>query len=99
MYKSPQTYVKNDYAILINGGFDLKNNYLCHWNNLSIMYKLLIEKGYKRENIYVLSSDGTYDSVDSNTVSVYGDEGILFSQGLDLDGDEHKNIDFAVTKV
>jgi hypothetical protein len=45
--RSPQSYViKNDYAILINGGNKIADNFLAHWNNLSMMYKLLVETGH-----------------------------------------------------
>jgi len=48
------------YAVLINGGVDDANNHLRYWNHLSMVYCALTQVyGYKPENIYVHSTDGT----------------------------------------
>lgn len=87
------------YAIIINGGGSApKDNFIRYWNNCSLMYKTLIEKNYSRENIFVLSSDGTSTNVDTNTGADPYDGGSLFSQDLDLDCDGTNDIGYAATK-
>ena len=68
-------YDVNDgkFAILFTGGGTggTVNNF---WTSLSHMYCGLIEHGFKRDNIYVLSADGSNDT-------------LMNPGGLDLDGD------------
>ena len=68
-------YDVNDgkYAVLFTGGGTggTINNF---WTSLSHMYCGLIEHGFKKDNIYVLSADGRNDT-------------LMNPGGLDLDGD------------
>ena len=68
-------YDVNDgkYALLFSGG-GVGEDYNTFWTSLSHMYCGLIEHGFKKENIYVLSADGQNNSITN-------------PGGLDLDGD------------
>ncbi|MCD6192766.1 MAG: caspase family protein [Candidatus Aminicenantes bacterium] len=47
------------YAILIAGGIDEANNHIRYWNDLKVMYRILLANGYKPENITVIYADGS----------------------------------------
>ncbi|MDA3885883.1 MAG: T9SS type A sorting domain-containing protein [Candidatus Delongbacteria bacterium] len=50
----------HNYAVIISGGYNSSENYKRYWNNMSAIYCTLTDVyGYKPENIYVHSSDGT----------------------------------------
>jgi hypothetical protein len=50
----------NNYAVLIDGGYDKYNNHIRYWNDISFMYQTL-NKTYNvpKDHIRVLMSDGT----------------------------------------
>jgi hypothetical protein len=71
-----------NYAVLMNGGYDAGNNHVRYWNDLSNIYITLVDVyNYKDENIIVLCSDGLDPSPDqSNGKNSHPD--------LDGDGDD-----------
>lgn len=78
------------FAVLINGGFNLKSNWPRYWNDVSFMYKTLKQKyGYKDENIYVLFADGLNPAPDNF---------VMKNSDVDLDGDGYPDIDFPATR-
>ncbi|MBR5655420.1 MAG: hypothetical protein IKW98_01865 [Prevotella sp.] len=85
---------EHNYAIIINGGINKYSNHIRYWNDCSYIYSSLINNYYyKKENIFVLMSDGTspeddrllYDGITTD------------SSPLDLDGDGVDDIGFAAT--
>lgn len=81
------------YAVIINGGGEISQNYVRYWNECSAMYMTLIAHGYSRDNIFVAMSDGTDPDVD------YLDENMQpASSPLDLDGDGNDDIQYAATR-
>ena len=66
------------YAVLLNGGDNYNQIYF--WNDISHNYAALIEHGYPKENIFVLSCDG-------NSMSYGG-----ANPSMDLDGDGDTDI-------
>lgn len=53
-------YHSNDgkFALLFSGGEDFGENHSAFWNALCHSYSGLLEKGFRKENIFVLSCDG-----------------------------------------
>ncbi|MCF8360909.1 MAG: C13 family peptidase [Prolixibacteraceae bacterium] len=85
----------NEYAIIINGGGDVDNNWERYWNHISAMYSALVDVyGYSDDHIYVLNSDGTNPANDRHM-----NDGTYMSSPLDLDGDGDTDIQFAATKA
>ena len=55
--------VEGKYAVLFSGGEESGHGDTCFWNALSHSYCGLIENGFKKENIFVLSCNGgTFDN-------------------------------------
>lgn len=74
--------INNDgkYAVLLCGGEVPIDDPINLWNALSHMYCGLLEQGYKKENIYVMSCDG-------DSINPYS------NPSLDLDKDEEHDVD------
>ena len=72
--------VEGKYAVLFSGGEENDVGNPCFWNALSHSYCGLIENGFKKENIFVLSCNG-------NTVDSVGHPTNLFMD-LNQDGTE-----------
>ena len=74
-------YPSNDgkFAVLFTGGETNGDSLKVFWNALSHSYCGLVENGFKKENIFVLSCDGRVGNPASN-------------ETLDLDGDGHDDI-------
>lgn len=74
--------INNDgkYAVLLCGGEVPVDDPINLWNALSHMYCGLLEQGYKKENIYVMSCDG-------DSINPYS------NPSLDLDKDEEHDVD------
>jgi len=92
----------SNYAVLINGGYNVANGSPTYWNDMSAMYKTLKNTyGYTDENIFVLNSDGTDPANDMKVLTDYYDgdyHGHYYaSSALDLDGDSVSDIDYAAT--
>ena len=81
------------YAVIINGGGDVCQNYVRYWNECSAMYQTLTAHGYSSSNIYVAMSDGTNPAIDLKVSSMY-----YMSSPLDLDGDGNDDIQYAATR-
>ena len=72
------------YAIIINGGYDAYHNWNRYWNDCSFIYRTLVNTyGYDRFHIYVLMSDGTSSEEDMHIMN----NTTYISSPLDLDGD------------
>lgn len=83
----------HNYAIIINGGIDKYNNHVRYWNDCSYIYKTLINTyHYKKNNIFVLMSDGTSSGEDRCLGNM-----IFDSSPLDLDEDGYDDIQYAAT--
>ncbi len=55
----------NNYAVLIDGGYDPASNHIRYWNDISFLYQTLTKVyGYPKDHIRVLMSDGTSDGID-----------------------------------
>ncbi len=90
-----QIFPHNNYAVIINGGGNIGNNYITYWNDCSAYYKTLTQLyGYKAENIYVLISDG----LNANNDRTLGN-GAIDSSPWDLDGNGTNDIQYAATKA
>ena len=72
--------IEGKYAVLFTGGEENNGGDTCFWNALSHSYCGLIENGFKKENIFVLSCNG-------NTVDSVGHPTNLFMD-LNQDGTE-----------
>ena len=84
----------HDYAVIINGGGDMYQNYERYWNNCSSIYKLLVEEyGYPKDHIFVIMADGTNSANDRTLIG-----GGYGSSPLDLDGDGTNDINYSATK-
>ncbi|MHB1458435.1 MAG: caspase family protein [Armatimonadota bacterium] len=46
------------YALLIGGGKNQANDYIRYWNDLKMMYQIMLSKGYEPANIRVAYSNG-----------------------------------------
>lgn len=85
----------NEYAIIINGGGDVDNNWERYWNHISAIYSALVDVyGFPDTHIYVLNSDGTNTAVDRHM-----NDGTYMSSPLDLDGDGDNDIQYAATRT
>jgi hypothetical protein len=85
----------NEYAIIINGGGDMYNNWERYWNHISAMYSALVNVyGYPDNHIYVLNTDGTNPADDRHM-----NDNTYMSSPLDLDGDGDNDIQYAATKA
>ncbi len=70
------------YAVLMNGGYDMGNNHIRYWNDLSNIYITLVSVyGFDDENIIVLCSDGLNPAPDQSN-------GQNSDPDLDGDGDD-----------
>jgi hypothetical protein len=70
------------YAVLMSGGYNMSNNHVRYWNDLSNIYITLVDVyGYKDENIIVLCSDGLDPTPDQSN-------GLNSHPDLDGDGDD-----------
>jgi len=49
---------QDKFAVLIAGGYDSANSHLRYWHDLTAMYNILKNAGYKPANIYVIYADG-----------------------------------------
>jgi hypothetical protein len=83
------------YALLVSGGVSREYNYARYWNDISSMYKALIQTyGYQKEHIYVLLSDGANTGTDQ--LASYGPEPDYIPNYIDspkdLDGDTNPEV-------
>jgi len=88
---------EHEYAVIISGGYNPKTNNARFWNDCAAIYKTLInEYHYKKENIFILISDGT-DPADDRYL---GKDGHFKydSSPLDLDGDGVDDTQYAATR-
>jgi hypothetical protein len=84
---------EHEYAVIINGGQNKTANFLDFWNECAAIYTALIHVyHYKKENIYILISDGT--DPEKDRCYYYGCD----SSPLDLDGDGVDDTQYAATK-
>jgi hypothetical protein len=88
--------VDHCYAVLISGGYDIYNNWIRYWNDMSFIYRTLTQVyGYRDDHIYVLMSDGDDPSDDRHG---YDESTYWFdSSPLDLDGDGDNDVDYPAT--
>ena len=86
-------YSDNNYALIINGGWNLESNHQRYWNNCSFIYNTLVNNyKYKKTNIKVLCSDGL-DPAEDMHLRLGG----YCSSPLDMDGDGYNDITSAAT--
>lgn len=86
---------EHKYAIIINGGVNSNSNYERYWNDCSAIYKTLIGVyGFKKNQIYVIMSDGTDPGSD-----MLLNNGLKISSPLDLDNDGNADIQYAATRA
>ncbi len=79
-----------NYAVIINGGCDRFSNFSYFLNDCKLIYKTLTSiYKYKKDDIYVLVSDGKDPEPDLSDGN---------SSGLDLDGDGFEDIQYAASK-
>lgn len=87
--------IKNQYAVIINGGKDIQGNSESYWNDCAFIYSTLVNVyHYDKSNIYVLMSDGTDPAIDREQIN-----GTYDSSPLDLDGDGSPDIQYAATRA
>jgi hypothetical protein len=68
----------DNYAVLIDGGYDAANNHIRYWNDLSFMYQTLNKTyGYPKDHIQVLMSDGPANAGDDRHNWTYPDGSVL----------------------
>ena len=100
-WQNPTVY-NNRFAILFVGGWNAQNNHARYWNQLVLMYDVLIDYNYDPANIFVFYADGNipsatniqsigdpFGNVDANTLITHA--GII-----DFDGQETTFNDFVV---
>lgn len=67
------------YAVIISGGYNLKNNHIRYWGDAAFIYSTLTLKyGYPKANVYALISDGLDPTPDRSDET---------NSPADLDGD------------
>ncbi|MBQ9466281.1 MAG: hypothetical protein IJU62_04815 [Muribaculaceae bacterium] len=85
------------HVVLYNGGYNAANNYIRYWNNLSYIYKTLVNiYGVPKSNITVLSAGGRETAYDTN-LSSYNSPSLI-KQNLDLDNDSTIDINYDGTR-
>lgn len=96
---------ERNYAILINGGKNDRENHPRYWNNCAAVYSVLTGiYGFDKNNIYVLMSDGTspgndtYEIVGDPEAGRFGSSCRPCSSDPDLDGDGVDDVRFSATK-
>lgn len=88
-----------NYAIIISGGVNKKNNNFRYWNDCSLIYRILTKRyGLEKENVYVAISDGTNPNLDMN-LSLSISHPRYCSSSLDLDFDGEDDTRFAATNM
>ncbi|MGA1869707.1 MAG: C13 family peptidase [bacterium] len=81
------------YAVLISGGGQRESNYIRYWNDISFMYNVLIKTyQFKKENIYILFSDGTNENDDLVI------KGEFVNSSTDFDCDGTSDVTYSATK-
>jgi hypothetical protein len=82
----------NNYAVLIDGGYDKYNNHIRYWNDISFMYQTLNKTySYPKDHIRVLMSDGTSDGIDRHNWT--------YADGRNLTDDSPRYFDSAKTET
>jgi hypothetical protein len=77
------------WALIVNGGWDMANNHIRYWGDISNMYCALVQTyGYLEDHIIVCNSDGVSSGVDRSDGT---------DSPRDLDGDGDDDIDYAGT--
>ncbi len=85
----------NNFALIINGGYNKEYNHERYWNDCSQIYQTLIQKyKYKKSNIKILMSDGTDPADDMHKIL-----GGYASSPLDLDNDNVNDIQQSATST
>lgn len=54
---------RTKFALLYSGGIDVMGAYTHYYNNIQVMYNLLLKQGYAPENIVVVYKDGTPETI------------------------------------
>ncbi|MFB3907035.1 MAG: C13 family peptidase [Candidatus Eisenbacteria bacterium] len=77
------------WAFLISGGADPGNNHIRYWNDISFIYRTLVDYyGYADDHIRVCMSDGTNPAVDRSNGT---------NSPVDLDGDGDADTEYPAT--
>jgi len=94
-----------NYAVLINGGWNVDNGSPTYWNDISATYQTLKNTyGYTDESIFVLNSDGADSGDDmkvlTKSIPSGAYDGYYYaSSPLDLDSDGTDDVDYAATRA
>jgi PKD repeat protein len=79
---------KNNYALLISGGYTASDNHIRYWNDISFMYQTLNQTyGYPKDHITVLMSDGNNAAKDRHNATSATGVILTDSSPVDLDSD------------
>ena len=85
-----------NYAVIISGGFEAKQNYVRYYNNCNFLYNTLIsEYNISKSNIKLLFANGSSNSLNMNTATY--DHPQYADYPLDFDGDGLCDIDYSAT--
>ena len=86
----------NEYAVIINGGYEARQNYPRYYNHCRAIYQMLVNKyHYDKDKIYVLMGNGTDSSPDYNNGSYNNPNYVSYPD--DLDGDGTNDVQFSAT--
>lgn len=92
----------NDYAVIIVGGGDVDSTYPAFQQSASIMVKGLLSRGYRKENIRILSTDGNNKDFDAKRLvwNPRSEKWVdsYYSTYQDFDGDGKKDDVLPATK-
>ena len=82
----------NNYAVLIDGGYDYQNNHIRYWNDISFMYQTLNQTyGYPTDHIRVYMSDGTSTGTDRHRWTNADGTKLYDSSPTSFDGNRYGN--------
>ena len=88
----------NDHALILSGGQSLNGNTDRYWRDCAFLYDTLVHKyGYAKENVLVLTADGTNPAVDHMNLNCTTSTEFYASTPLDFDGDGECDIDDEAT--
>jgi len=79
---------RNNWALLIDGGYDNQSNHMRYFNDISFMYQTLNKTyGYPKDHITVLMADGNEGGLDRNNFTKTDNTVLTDNTPVDLDSD------------
>lgn len=87
----------NEYAVIINGGYEPRQNYPRYYNHCRAIYQMLVNKyHYDKSKIFVLMASGPGTTKDYNKSNDYNHPNLVHYSD-DLDGDGTSDVQYSAT--